>query len=377
MAADGIGREEVGCCPLHAQAVAGIGVVGKPEFLVKGGGADIEPAAAGRAALEGDAREFLPQAAHGGVIVRDVVEEEVAPDGTLAKAYSAVWQEYEREGLVPHVEAVENGQFKITEQQTDGTTMELVLNAEDADAYLQSAIDKADAKRVAATQARLGADQDAEIIDLREEISNAASVIAGTAALRQVEQTGEQHGLQIEDVTAGLPDEIATPIRNQGYVSLKDAQNISEYAMGVIQGLTQEGMNETDARMSKNEAAGMVRSWGYWADFAQNFAHREAMAGLAPGEGRSSISRTRGEHKVQIDGREVYGSSLMGVKGAVTHYGALEDVTESVFDMMVQKRAQVILENQAAYVKPPENSEKAPPWNARKPRNRPGRNWGT
>lgn len=78
MAADGIGREEVGCCPLHAQAVAGIGVVGKPEFLVKGGGADIEPAAAGRAALERDAREFLPQAAHGGVIVRDVVEEEVA-----------------------------------------------------------------------------------------------------------------------------------------------------------------------------------------------------------------------------------------------------------------------------------------------------------
>lgn len=275
------------------------------------------------------------------------LDPELAPDSSLARAYSAVWQEYEREGLVPHVEAVENGQFKITEQQTDGTTMELVLNAEDADAYLQSAIDKADAKRVAATQARLGADQDAEIIDLREEIANAASVIAGTAALRQVEQTGEQHGLQIEDVTAGLPDEIATPIRNQGYVSLKDAQNISEYAMGVIQGLTQEGMNETDARMSKNEAAGMVRSWGYWADFAQNFAHREAMAGLAPGEGRSSISRTRGEHKVQIDGREVYGSSLMGVKGAVTHYGALEDVTESVFDMMVQKRAQVILENQA------------------------------
>lgn len=273
---------------------------------------------------------------------------DLAPDSTLSKAFATVWQEYEREGLVPHVEAAEDGKYKITETQTDGTTMELVLNAEDADAYLQSALDKADAKRVAAAQARLGADKDAEIIDLRDEIATAASTIAGTAALRQVEQDSDKHGITVEDVTAGLPDEIATPIKNQGYVTLKDAENISEYAMGVIQGLTAEGMNEADARMSKNEAAGMARSWGYWAEFAENFAHREAMAGLAPGEGRSSISRTRGAHTVNIDGREVFGSSLMGVKGSVTHYGALEDVTESVFDMMVQNRAQAILESREA-----------------------------
>ena len=47
MAADGVGREEVGSAPLHAESVAGIGVVGEPEFLVEGRGSAVEPPAAG------------------------------------------------------------------------------------------------------------------------------------------------------------------------------------------------------------------------------------------------------------------------------------------------------------------------------------------
>lgn len=81
VAADGVGRKEVGGRPLHAEAVAGIGVIAQPEFLMEGGRADIQPSAAGAAALEGDIRELLPQLPHLLVVAGDVVEIEIALQG--------------------------------------------------------------------------------------------------------------------------------------------------------------------------------------------------------------------------------------------------------------------------------------------------------
>ena len=55
MAANGIGGEDVGGSPLHAEAVVRVGVVAKPKFLVQGSCSGIHAPATGRAALEGDA----------------------------------------------------------------------------------------------------------------------------------------------------------------------------------------------------------------------------------------------------------------------------------------------------------------------------------
>ncbi len=78
MAANGIGGEDVGGCPLHAEAVVRVGVVAEPEFLVQGSGGGIHAPAAGRAALEGDLGVLCAEETHVTVVAADVVEGEVA-----------------------------------------------------------------------------------------------------------------------------------------------------------------------------------------------------------------------------------------------------------------------------------------------------------
>lgn len=257
----------------------------------------------------------------------------------LAEAYRAVWQKYQDDGLLPRVEAVGDNQYRITQDGVDVT-----LDAKGADAYLQHAIDEVDRVMTRELQQRVGK---GESIDLRAEIARGVSEIAGAAAMRAAGERGAAHGVSVEDLTRGLPEWIAEGIAKRGEVTLQDAENITEWAVGTIDGLVAEGMSEQDARMSRAVADGAARSLGEWATFARDFAHREELAGLEAGQGAVKIARSRNRNLVEFDGHQVLGQSIMLVPGRVTHFGAVEDVTESVFDMVVQQRAKVILENQA------------------------------
>lgn len=254
----------------------------------------------------------------------------------LAPAYRAVWQEYQDEGLLPKVEAVGNNQFRITKESVD-----ITLDAQGADAYLQHAIDEVDSIQTRELQQRLGKEH---FIDLRAELADAVSTIAGNAAMRAAEAAGERTGIAVTDITKGLPEWLADGIVKRGQITLKDAQDITEWAIGRIDGLVQEGMSPADARLTRASADGMARTLGDWSTFARDFSHREQMAGLQAGTGAISISRTRNEQAVTFDGRQVLGQTIMTLPGNVRHQGAVEDVTESFADMMVQQRAQAIRE---------------------------------
>lgn len=254
----------------------------------------------------------------------------------LAPAYRAVWQEYQDKGLLPKVEAVGNNQFRITKESVD-----ITLDAQGADAYLQHAIDEVDSIQTRELQQRLGKEH---FIDLRAELADAVSTIAGNAAMRAAEAAGERTGIAVTDITKGLPEWLADGIVKRGQITLKDAQDITEWAIGRIDGLVQEGMSPADARLTRASADGMARTLGDWSTFARDFAHREQMAGLQAGTGAISISRTRNEQAVTFDGRQVLGQTIMTLPGNVRHQGAVEDVTESFADMMVQQRAQAIRE---------------------------------
>lgn len=254
----------------------------------------------------------------------------------LAPAYRAVWNEYVEKGLLPKVEAQKDGQFKLT--QKDGK--EYVMSAAHADAYLEHAI--AEAEGVMLAEARTAAEK-AEGVNLREEIGLAVSRIAGGAALRTVAKN-DNSGIAVKDLVAGLPDFLAAPILAKGHANLADAKAISEWALGQIRALVDGGASEFDARMTRPEADGMARSLGEWSTFAEDFATRERLERLKPGEGASSVSRYRAQKAVQFNGRKVMGQVIVGIKGRVSHYGAVEDITESVTDMMLQERAAVLVE---------------------------------
>lgn len=253
----------------------------------------------------------------------------------LAPAYRAVWQEYQDKGLLPKVEAVGENQFHITKEGVD-----ITLDARGADAYLQHAIDEAEG--VMLKEARTAAEK-AEGVNLRDEIGLAVSRIAGGAALRTVAKN-ENSGIAVKDLVAGLPDFLAAPILAKGQVTLADAKAISEWAKGQIRALVEGGASDFDARMTRPEAEGIVRSLGEWSTFAEDFATRERVAKMKEGTGAISVGRYRGQQAVRFNGREVMGQVIMGLKGRVSHYGAVEDITESVTDMMLQERAAVLVE---------------------------------
>lgn len=254
----------------------------------------------------------------------------------LAPAYRAVWNEYVEKGLLPKVEAQKGNEFKVTHNGK-----EYVMSAAQADAYLEHAIEEAE--KVMLAEARTAAEK-AEGVNLREEIGDAVSAIAGNAALRAVAKGSEKSGIEVTDLVAGLPDFLAKPILAKGQVMLADAKAISEWAKGQIRALVEGGASEFDARMTRPEAEGIVRSLGEWSTFAKDFATRERLAKRAEGTGAIRVGRYSSGKAVRFNGREVMGQVIMGLKGRVSHYGAVEDITESVTDMMLQQRAAVLVE---------------------------------
>ncbi len=133
-------------------------------------------------------------------------------------------------------------------------SVDITLDARQADAYLQHALDEADVAETEELQKRTGKKQ---YVDLRAEIGSAMNVIAGNAAMLSVEAKSEQTGIQVDDITRGLPDFIAQPIKAKGYVTLADAQNITEWAIGRINGLI-EGVSNKDIAKEFNVSESTV-----------------------------------------------------------------------------------------------------------------------
>lgn len=262
----------------------------------------------------------------------------------LAVAYAGVWNSYADKGYLPHVEAAENGMVHVFKKGKDGEMLvDLTLTPEDADAYLQGDFDLVEQKLLRMVQNEEGAN--AEPVNLKASLMEGVDQVAGGALLREAEKSGV---VRVENLLKQLPPELSGRIgklvKKAGGVTAPIAAQISEWAQGMIDGLVADGVSAEKARSSRNYAEGAVMSLGSWAAFADSFAERGDM--VAPGSGavRTTLFRSRGGKESVVDNRKVLGSTLFGVAGHATSGNTVEDVTESVFDEMVQVRAQGLAE---------------------------------
>lgn len=256
----------------------------------------------------------------------------------LAAAYAGVWRAYAENGVLPHVEATGDGKVHITKKDRfgKGNDVDLVLSAEDADAYLIHEFEEVEKRWLKERQRTEGAS--AERPDLRGFLMRNVSEVAGGAMLREA---AEKKAVRVEDVTRYLPEELGALVKKQGGINRVLAERISEWARGMIDGLMADGASEAEARRSRDYAEGAVMSLGDMESFARNFALRGEVGQLT-GDVQTSLFRYRGGMERVIDGKKILGSTLFGVPGRATAFNAVEDVAESMLDEVVRARALVL-----------------------------------
>lgn len=279
-------------------------------------------------------RKFAEQ---GGVLVLTGAgssDPDLNPGGMVDRAAAAVWQDYVDRGILPQVERTSPGMVRLTRK--DGSTLE--LTDEKADVYLLQALNMASIEETRKLQEMMGGK--AEAVNLRQEIANSISTIAGRAGRRAVEQTSDKTGVEYADVLEGLPSEIKAKIEVAGGITYAIAEEISQYALGQIDEMVAGGASLDAARNSVGQM-GRMRSLGTWADFARDFAARAKAGNLDLQRARTTINRSSTRYRT-IDGKRVMGQVLMGNGGTVNHYGILEDLTESFADQMLDERAQAL-----------------------------------
>lgn len=284
-------------------------------------------------------RKFAGQ---GGVLVLTGAgssDPDLNPGGMVDRAAAAVWQDYVDRGILPQVERTSPGMVRLTRK--DGSTLE--LTDEKADVYLLQALNMASIEETRKLQEMMGGK--AEAVNLRQEIANSISTIAGRAGRRAVEQTSDKTGVEYADVLEGLPSEIKAKIEVAGGITYAIAEEISQYALGQIDEMVAGGASLDAARNSVGQM-GRMRSLGTWADFARDFAARAKAGNLDLQRARTTINRSSTRYRT-IDGKHVMGQVLMGNGGTVNHYGILEDLTESFADQMLDERAQALQAEQA------------------------------
>jgi hypothetical protein len=262
----------------------------------------------------------------------------------LAVAYAGVWNTYADKGYLPHVEAAENGMVHVFKAGKDGEmAVDLTLTPEDADAYLQGEFDLTEQKLLRRVQQEEGSN--AEPVNLKGLLLEGVDQVAGEALLREAEKSGV---VRVENLLRQLPpaesERIGKLVQKAGGVTAPIAAQISDWAQGMIDGLVADGVSAEKARSSRDYAEGAVMSLGSWAEFANSFAERGDMVAPGSGEVRTTLFRGRGGKESVVDNRKVLGSTLFGVAGHATSGNTVEDVTESVFDEMVQVRAQGLAE---------------------------------
>ncbi len=215
------------------------------------------------------------------------------------------------QGLMPKVEEKLDGTFHITEEigGEGGSvrTKEYDFDAATADAYIAMRAIGANMVLTGAKQALVWGLQDSYIKE-----------IYGEAAAQSIAKQGGKHGIFIREVeeVAGMTPELVEEARTNRFA------------------MTAEWMKKAAATLHDST----------WAQRAESFRQRLEMEGLEADESGTRLFRERSDRQVQVGGKDVFGSILTYVRGQATASDAVEDVFESVTDMMIQSRAMELLE---------------------------------
>lgn len=297
----------------------------------------------------------------------------------IQSALAAQWQALAQKGFLPFVSLNADGTYHVEKilrqdevtqdgeadknvkknEQTGERSFSADLTADQANAYLISEIERYERFRREELRKSVGKDA-ANAFDLRSQMLLAVSRQLGRESISSIEETSQQTGISIEDVTNQLPEDIAAGIRRQGFISYNDALDIAAWAQGVIdakgpaarqQKPTRGDLVVDDERLAgmsqeQRDAAisGHVMSFGYWADFANNFRERVALEGKKPEEARIKVFRQSAQ-RATIDGRNVLAQTLFTPGDKVNPQNTLEDVTESVLTQMMDDNAQELMNN--------------------------------
>lgn len=269
------------------------------------------------------------------------------PDADLARAYAGVWQFYAEQGVLPRVQAVEDGKFKVTKQGTYDVT----LGAADADALLRHEVDALEQAWYEEAVQRVGKRRaETQRLNVRADIVEGAAEIAGEAAARTVGENADKTGVDRWDLVELLPLQIAQRVKAQGRFTLADMEDLLAWTQGAIDGTVE--LQEREWTLSAFRAAGIAQSYGdlqTWAqELVNSFGRRADMSGVDRREAGTAAFRTRTNRRFELDGRELLGNTMMTVQGTVRTENTLEELTESYLTQIVQERVAALLENQEA-----------------------------
>lgn len=266
-------------------------------------------------------------------------------DADTVKLLGESWRLGQKRFYLPEVELLGDGKVKLFRKEVPGVVdgIDLTLTEEQADAFLFGELNKLNAEQLKDWQEKGGSKEEFQAIQTRlaDLVDRAMGDVAVDAAV-------SEGSMDVEAMGKGLPEEFQEMIRAAGGMTVAVAKSISEWAAGRVEALVEGGMSARSARAKFASEAGGA-TLGELLGLGSGLAKRERDAGFAEGSTRTALHRRRGGRRVvQYNGRSVLGSVLVHARGGATGLNAVEDISESVFDMMVQERAQVILENQAA-----------------------------
>ena len=265
-------------------------------------------------------------------------------DAEAVKLLGEAWRLGQKRYHLPEVELLGDGRVKLTREEIAGVVegLDLTLTVEQADAFLFQELAKLNAQRMRDWKEKGG--NKAEFQVIQERLADLVDRATGDVA---VDAAVAEGSMDVEAMGKGLPEDLQEMIRASGGMTVAVAKKISEWAAGRVEALVEGGKDALAARaMPASEDGGATL--GELMGMGAGLAKRERDAGYAEGSTRTALHRRRDGRRVMYNGRSVLGSMLVHARGGATGLNAVEDVSEAVFDMMVQERAQVILENQAA-----------------------------
>ena len=263
-------------------------------------------------------------------------------DADTVKLLGEAWRASQKRFHLPEVELLGDGRVRLTREEIPGVidAVDLTLTAEQADAFLFQEIARLDAELLKDWQKSGGnADEYQSVqVKLADLVDRATGDVAVDAAVAE-------GSMDVEAMGKGLPEDLRALIQEAGGINLGVAKKISEWAIGQMEALEAGGMSRAEAReqvASEEGGATLEVLAGMGASMQKRL---EAAGDMSL---RSALNRRRGGRRVAFNGRSVLGSVLVHARGGATGMNAVEDISESVFDMMVQGRTEAILENQAA-----------------------------
>lgn len=263
-------------------------------------------------------------------------------DADTVKLLGEAWRASKDKYHLPEVELLGDGRVRLTRAEVPGVVegIDLTLTAEQADAFLFQELNRLDMERMRDWQKSGGNVEEYE--GLQTKLGGLVNVAMGDVA---VDAAVAEGSMDVEEMGKGLPEELRGLIKEAGGMNLGVAKKISEWAIGQMEALEAGGMSRAEAREQVASADG-GSTLGVLAGMGASMQKRLESAGDM--SLRSALNRRRGGRRVQFNGRSVLGNVLVHARGGATGMNAVEDISESVFDMMVQGRTEAILENQAA-----------------------------